>query len=98
MDNTQQQEIYTRLNSLLSQIIFDIQPLFQHTNEDWDRWHELRKMGQNCSSMYNELDKTSVECRRLGRETIAFRETYQKLNKSLDLLEQFIMTAILLRD
>lgn len=64
---------------------------------DFQIWSDLRTMLNNCDRLYDELDRTSVECRRIGRETIAFNQAHQRLDESLTMLEQFVMTAILMR-
>jgi translation initiation factor 2B subunit (eIF-2B alpha/beta/delta family) len=57
---------------------------------------DLMKMYQNCKKIYLELDKESVECRRLKRNTIRFTELEQKLNESINEFEQWISYAALL--
>lgn len=60
------------------------------------RHNELQRMMANMRLMYEDLDRESVECRRLGKETTKYLEHYTKLSDSLDLLDQFIMTAIIM--
>lgn len=57
---------------------------------------DLMKMYQNCKRIYIELDKESVECRRLHKETVKYRELEQKLNFSITEFEQWITYAALL--
>jgi hypothetical protein len=60
------------------------------------RFNELQLMMINILLMYEDLDRESVECRRLGKETVKYSEHYTKLSDGLDLLEQFVMTAVLM--
>jgi len=46
--------------------------------------------------MYEDLDRESVECRRLGKETMKYSEHYAKLSDGLDFLDQMVMTAIIM--
>jgi hypothetical protein len=65
-------------------------------HDQWSRFTELQYMVRNIHKMYDLMDRESVECRRLGKETTRYLEYYTKLNDSLDLLDQFIMTAIMM--
>ena len=58
-------------------------------------WHQLNKMLDNCQTILTKLDKESVECRRLGKETVAYSEIYFELNAALDLVEQYTTLALL---
>jgi|688.fasta_scaffold769188_2 hypothetical protein len=60
------------------------------------RVNELQRMMANIRLMYEDLDRESVECRRLGKETAKYSEHYTKLSDGLDLLEQLVMTAIMM--
>ena len=66
------------------------------TPAQWEKYNELYRMYWNIRQMYEQLDSESVECRRLGKETVKYLEHYTKLSDSLDLLEQFVMTAIIM--
>ena len=57
---------------------------------------DLYKMYQNCKKIYIELDKETVECRRLKRNTLRYTELEQKLNESTQEFEQWITYAALL--
>ena len=57
---------------------------------------DLYKMYQNCKNIYIELDKETVECRRLKRNTLRYTELEQKLNESIKEFEQWITFANLL--
>lgn len=57
---------------------------------------DLFKMYKNCKEIYNELDKESVECRRLKHKTAKFDTLEQKLNESITEFEQWITYAALL--
>lgn len=57
---------------------------------------DLYKMYQNCKQIYIDLDKESVECRRLKRNTLRYSELETKLNKSIQEFEQWISFAALL--
>lgn len=57
---------------------------------------DLYKMYQNCKNIYIELDKETVECRRLKRNTLRYTELEQKLNESIQEFEQWITFASLL--
>ena len=83
------------------QRILDIELQFKNnlpksTPEQWSKYNELYRMHWNIRQMYEELDRESVECRRLGKETTKYLEHYTKLSDSLDLLDQLIMTAIMM--
>jgi hypothetical protein len=83
------------------QRILDIELQFKNslpksTPAQWSKYNELYRMHWNIRLMYEELDRESVECRRLGKETTKYLEHYTKLSDSLDLLDQFIMTAIMM--
>jgi hypothetical protein len=66
------------------------------TYSQFHRYNELQRMMANMRLMYEDLDRESVECRRLGKETTRYLEHYTKLNDGLDLLEQLVMTAIIM--
>jgi hypothetical protein len=66
------------------------------TYSQFRRYNELQRMMANIRLMYEDLDRESVECRRLGKETTKYLEHYTKLNDGLDLLEQLVMTAIIM--
>ena len=57
---------------------------------------DLYKMYQNCKKIYIELDKETVECRRLKRNTLRYTELEQKLNESITEFEHWITYATLL--
>ena len=57
---------------------------------------ELFKIYTNCKNIYVELNKESVECRRLKRETVKYRELEEKLNESINVFEQWITYSTLL--
>ena len=57
---------------------------------------DLFKLYTNCKNVYVEMDKESVECRRLHRIIVKYTELEQKLNKSITEFEQWITFATLL--
>ena len=67
-----------------------------NTYSQFHRYNELQRMMANMRLMYEDMDRESVECRRLGKETARYSEHYVKLSDGLDLLEQFVMTAVLM--
>ena len=83
------------------QRILDVEDQFKNnlpksTPAQWSKYNELYRMHWNIRLMYEDLDRESVECRRLGKETVKYSEHYTKLSESLELLEQFVMTAIIM--
>ena len=66
------------------------------TYSQFHKYNQLQRMMANMRLMYEDLDRESVECRRLGKETTRYSEHYAKLSNGLDLLEQLIMTAIIM--
>ena len=97
MDNTQQQTAYQKLNDLRVSIRREFAHRSWTNPTEFQTWSDLNVMLNNCDRLYDDLDRTSVECRRIGRPTIAFKEAYQRLDQSITLLEQFVMTAMLMR-
>jgi hypothetical protein len=57
---------------------------------------DLYKMYQNCKKIYVELDKESVECRRIKHKTAKYDSLEQKLNESITEFEHWITFASLL--
>lgn len=57
---------------------------------------DLFKMYHNCKDIYTEMNKESVECRRLKRNTLRYQELEEKLNESIKEFEQWITYAALL--
>jgi len=51
---------------------------------------DLFKIYTNCKNIYTELDRESVECRRLKRTTVKYTELEQKLDKSINEFEMWI--------
>ena len=66
------------------------------TYSQFHKYNQLQRMMANMRLMYEDLDRESVECLRLGKETTRYSEHYAKLSDGLDLLEQFVMTAIIM--
>ena len=63
--------------------------------KEYRSWIQLNKMVHNCQTILTKLDKESVECRRLGKETVAYLDIYTELNAALDLVEQYTTLALL---
>jgi hypothetical protein len=57
---------------------------------------DLFKMYQNCKNIFTEMSKEDVECRRLKKTTVKYRELEQKLNESIQEFEQWITFATLI--
>ena len=53
-------------------------------------------MYQNCKNIFTEMSKEDVECRRLKKTTVKYRELEQKLNESIQEFEQWITFATLI--
>lgn len=62
---------------------------------EYQIWHQLNKMLDNCQKILSKMDRESVECRRLGKETTAYSDIYFELNEALDVLEQYTTVALL---
>lgn len=75
-----------RLDTIFFQII-DIPP---NMRED------MRRLWRPSRALWNELDRESVECRRLHKPTARYQEIEQDLLARLDLMEQYITFATLL--
>lgn len=83
------------------QRILDVEDQFKNnlpksTPAQWEKYNELYRMLWNIRQMYEDLDRESVECRRLGKETVKYLEHYAKLSDGLDFLDQMVMTAIIM--
>jgi hypothetical protein len=57
---------------------------------------DLYKIYSNCRKIYTELDRESVECRRLRHKTAKYESLEQKLNESIQELEQWVTFSRLL--
>ena len=85
--------VVNRINTLEHNIRL-IWPL-PDDRKEYRSWIQLNKMVYNCQTMLTKLDKESVECRRLGKETVAYLDIYAELNAALDLVEQYTTIALL---
>jgi hypothetical protein len=57
---------------------------------------DMRRLWRPARAIWNELDKELVECRRLHKPTVRYRELEQDLETRLDIMEQYITFATLL--
>ena len=57
---------------------------------------DMRRLWRPARAQWDELDKELVECRRLNKLTVRYREIEQDLLARLDLMEQYITFATLL--
>ena len=80
------QEIENRVNELFFKIIACKQ---QHQRD-------LKRMWRACKDLLTEISKEEVTCRRLGKDTPKKLELIEKLNESVNTLEQYLMFATLL--
>ena len=76
----------TRLDTIFFQII-EIAP---NMRED------MRRLWRPARSLWDELDKELVECRRLHKPTVKYQEIEQDLRNRLDTMEQYLTFATLL--
>ena len=83
----EQHEYKTKLRELLD-VVFNAKDIKVRS--------ELYKIYRNVSEAYDNLDRESVECRRLGKTTAKYVVLEQKLNESTQEFEQWITYATLL--
>ena len=57
---------------------------------------DLTKMVRAVDNKITEVDQESVECRRLHKETLRYRELRQQVSELLDNLEKHIVFAALI--
>ena len=57
---------------------------------------DLYKVYRNCKDIYTELNKESVNCRRLHKITATYQEIQTKLDESINIFEQWVTFAALL--
>jgi hypothetical protein len=74
----------------LDAIFFQIVQISPHLRED------MRRMWRPARAQWDELDKELVECRRLNKPTVRYREIQQDLDNRLNIMEQHITFATLL--
>ena len=75
-----------RLDTVFFQII-DIPPGMRE---------DMRRLWRPARELWNELDKELVECRRINKHTIKYKELEQDLLTRLDIMEQYLTFATLL--
>jgi hypothetical protein len=80
------QEIENRVNELFFKIIACKQ----------EHQRDLKRMWRGCKDLLTEISKEDVTCRRLGKDTPKKLELIEKLNESVNTLEQYLMFATLL--
>lgn len=78
------------LKHRLDVVFFQIVQLAPDMRED------MRRLWRPARALWDELDKELVECRRLHRPTVRYREIEQDLATRLDLMEQYLTFATLL--
>ena len=57
---------------------------------------DMRRLWRPARALWDELDKELVECRRLNKHTIRYREIETDIIARLDLMEQYLTFATLL--
>jgi len=78
------------LKHRLDTIFFQIVEISPGMRED------MRRLWRPARSLWNELDKELVECRRLNKHTVRYQEIAQDLLNRIELMEQYITFATLL--
>ena len=78
------------LKHRLDTIFFQIIQLPPGMRED------MRRFWRPARSLWDELDKELVECRRLHKPTVKYQDIEQDLRNRLDTMEQYITFATLL--
>lgn len=80
------QEIENRVNELYFKVIA-CKPEHQR---------DLKRMWRVCKDIITEISREDVTCRRLGKDTPKKLELIQKLEESVNTLDQYLMFATLL--
>lgn len=57
---------------------------------------DLKKIWKNCHNIQREISKEEINCRKLGKNTVQYKELDDKLLQTLETLEQYIVLATLL--
>ena len=57
---------------------------------------DLKKIWKNCHDIQREISKEEINCRKLGKNTVQYKELNDKLLETLATLEQYIVLATLL--
>lgn len=68
---------------------------FQIIELDPSQREDMRRLWRPARALWDELDKELVECRRLHKPTIRYKELEQDLQDRLDLIEQYITFGLL---
>jgi hypothetical protein len=79
-------ELKQRLDAIFFQII-ELRP---------DMREDMRRLWRPARARWDEMDKELVECRRLNKPTIRYKEIKQDLETRLEIMEQYITFATLL--
>jgi hypothetical protein len=64
--------------------------------KDWESQRTLRKMQLTCQSVYIEMDKEMVNCRRTKKLTPKYLELEESLNELVKSFDHFHTMAILM--
>lgn len=59
---------------------------------------DLTKIHRKCESIWTEMDKEFINCRRASKLSPKYQELEQDLQESLNTLEQYLVFATLLGD
>jgi hypothetical protein len=78
------------LKHRLDTIFFQIVEISPGMRED------MRRLWRPARALWDELDKELVECRRLNKHTIKYKEIEQDILARLDIMEQYVTFATLL--
>jgi hypothetical protein len=63
---------------------------------DADKVRDLKRVWKNCSEIYQEMSRESINCRRTGRDTPRMQDLKARLSDGIDTLEQYLVFATLL--
>lgn len=63
---------------------------------DPQKVNDLKKLWKNCSQIWTDMNKEEIECRRLSKSTIHYKELEKELLDGLEMLEQYLTFATLL--
>jgi hypothetical protein len=74
----------------INELYFKILALAPQTQRD------LKRMWRVCKDLLTEISKEDVNCRRFGKDTPKKKELVQKLDDSVNTLEQYLVFASLL--
>jgi hypothetical protein len=77
------------LKQRLDTIFFQIVEIAPGMRED------MRRLWRPARALWDELDRELVECRRLNKHTIKYKEIEQDIIARLDIIEQYLTFGLL---